>query len=307
MAWITDPGIWIALLTLTSLEIVLGIDNVVFISILAGKLPPEQQNRARQTGLGLAVVSRILLLLSISWIIQLTGPLLPLSIQNNEALPEAVRHFSGRDLILLGGGLFLLYKATREIHERLEGETGHASARVAASFASVIAQILVLDVVFSLDSVITAVGMANEIGVMIAAVVIAVGIMLFAAGPISDFVNRHPTVKMLALSFLLLIGVNLIVEALHVHIPKGYIYFAMGFSVLVEALNLRAAGRKKKVEPVHLHEPYAAAVAAGGPGASPAAQTAAARAAQAAPPPQKPSGQGGGAERARKNKKKNRR
>jgi predicted tellurium resistance membrane protein TerC len=227
-------------------------------------LPREQQARARQVGLGLAVFSRILLLLSISWIIQLTDPILPLSVQNNENLPEVVRHLSGRDLILLGGGLFLLYKATREIHERLEGEAGHASVKVAASFASVIVQILILDVVFSLDSVITAVGMANQIGVMIAAVIIAVTIMLFAAGPISDFVNHHPTVKMLALSFLLLIGVNLIAEGFHVHIPKGYVYFAMGFSVLVEMLNLRAGAAKgKRVEPVHLHEPYVAEATAG--------------------------------------------
>ena len=262
MDWISDPQIWIALLTLTVLEIVLGIDNIVFISILAGKLPADQQAKARQTGLGLAVITRVLLLLSISWVVQLTDPILPLAIQNNEALPEVVRHLSGRDLILLGGGLFLLYKATKEIHERLEGDTGHASAKVAASFASVIIQILILDVVFSLDSVITAVGMADEVGVMIAAVIIAVGIMLFAAAGISNFVNHHPTVKMLALSFLLLIGVNLIAEGFHVHIPKGYVYFAMGFSVLVEMLNLRAAARKAKhVEPVHLHQPYAVATA----------------------------------------------
>jgi predicted tellurium resistance membrane protein TerC len=262
MEWISDPQIWIALLTLTVLEIVLGIDNIVFISILAGKLPADQQAKARQTGLGLAVITRVLLLLSISWVVQLTDPILPLAIQNNEALPEVVRHLSGRDLILLGGGLFLLYKATKEIHERLEGDTGHASAKVAASFASVIIQILILDVVFSLDSVITAVGMADEVGVMIAAVIIAVGIMLFAAAGISNFVNQHPTVKMLALSFLLLIGVNLIAEGFHVHIPKGYVYFAMGFSVLVEMLNLRAAARKAKhVEPVHLHQPYAVATA----------------------------------------------
>jgi predicted tellurium resistance membrane protein TerC len=255
MAWMTDPQIWIALFTLTVLEIVLGIDNIVFISILAGKLPKEQQARARQTGLGLAVITRVLMLLSISWIIRLEDPFLPQAIQEMQGLPEVIRHLAGRDLILLGGGLFLLYKATKEIHERLEGETGHASAKVASSFVSVIMQILLLDMVFSIDSVITAVGLADQVGVMIAAVIIAVGIMLFAAGPLSDFVNRHPTVKMLALSFLLLIGVNLIAEGFHVHIPKGYVYFAMGFSVLVEALNLRAA--KRKVEPVHFHEPYA--------------------------------------------------
>jgi predicted tellurium resistance membrane protein TerC len=259
MDWISDPQIWIALLTLTVLEIVLGIDNIVFISILAGKLPADQQAKARQTGLGLAVITRVLMLLSISWIIRLEDPILPLSIQQMETLPEAIRTLAGRDLILLGGGLFLIYKATKEIHDRLEGETGHASAKVAASFASVIIQILILDMVFSIDSVITAVGLADQVGVMIAAVIIAVAIMLVAAGPISNFVNHHPTVKMLALSFLLLIGVNLIAEGFHVHIPKGYVYFAMGFSVLVEALNLRAAAAKpKKVEPVHLHEPYAA-------------------------------------------------
>jgi predicted tellurium resistance membrane protein TerC len=257
MEWLSDPRTWIGLLTLTVLEIVLGIDNIVFISILAGKLPKEQQGRARQTGLSLAVITRVLMLLSISWIIRLENPILPQAIQQMEALPEAVRHLSGRDLILLGGGLFLLYKATKEIHERLEGEAGHASAKVAASFASVIVQILLLDMVFSIDSVITAVGLADQVGVMIAAVIIAVAIMLFAAGPISDFVNHHPTVKMLALSFLLLIGVNLIAEGFHVHIPKGYVYFAMGFSVLVEALNLRAAARKA-VPPVALHEPYVA-------------------------------------------------
>ncbi len=243
MDWITNPEIWIGLLTLTVLEVVLGIDNVIFISILAGKLPAEQQARARQVGLALALVSRILLLLSISWIVRLETPLFTISSFS----------FSGRDLILLGGGLFLIAKSTKEIHERLEGETGHASAKVAASFSSVIIQILILDVVFSLDSVITAVGMADEVGVMIAAVIIAIIIMLVFAGTISDFVNRHPTVKMLALSFLLLIGTNLIAESVHVHIPKGYVYFAMGFSVFVEVLNLRA---RTKIKPVQLHEPY---------------------------------------------------
>lgn len=259
MDWLTDPQTWIALLTLTTLEIVLGIDNVIFISILASKLPVRQQSRARQLGLGLALITRILLLLSISWIIRLEEPLF-------EVLGFAL---SGRDLILLGGGLFLLAKSTREIHERLEGQPGHASAKVAASFASVIVQIMLLDVVFSLDSVITAVGMADQLGVMVAAVVIAVIIMLAAAGPISNFVDRHPTVKMLALSFLLLIGTSLIVEALHVHIPKGYVYFAMGFSVFVEALNLRAGAARKKVAPVKLHEPYAAEAAARGGSANP--------------------------------------
>jgi predicted tellurium resistance membrane protein TerC len=266
LEWVTDPQSWVALLTLTVLEIVLGIDNLVFISILAGKLPKEQQHRARQTGLGLAVITRVLMLLSISWIIQLQDPILPLSIQENTALPEAIRHLAGRDLILLGGGLFLIYKATKEIHDRLEGETGHASAKVAATFRSVIIQILLLDMVFSIDSVITAVGLAEHVEIMIAAVIVAVGIMLWAAGGISDFVNRHPTVKMLALSFLLLIGVNLIAEGFHVHIPRGYIYFAMAFSVLVEVLNLRASAAKAKhVEPVHLHEPYAAEARSAGP------------------------------------------
>lgn len=245
MDWITNPQIWIGLVTLTSLEIVLGIDNIIFISILASKLPKDQQNKARQVGLGLAMLTRIALLFSLSWIIGLTAPIF--SVFGWE--------ISGRDLILLIGGLFLLGKATYEIHERLEGDEGHASAKVAASFASVIIQILLLDIVFSLDSVITAVGMVDELAVMIAAVVIAVLIMLWAAGPVSDFVNRHPTVKMLALSFLLLIGFSLIVEGLHQHIPKGYIYFAMGFSVFVEMLNLRM---RQKSAPVKLHEPYVA-------------------------------------------------
>ncbi len=231
------------MLTLTSLEIVLGVDNIIFISILAGKLPAEQQKRARQTGLALALITRIALLLSLSWIIGLTEPLV------------AVFGFevSGRDLILILGGLFLLGKSTYEIHERLEGESGHGSSRAAASFTSVIIQILLLDVVFSLDSVITAVGMVDEIIIMVTAVIIAVAVMLLAAGSISDFVNRHPTVKMLALSFLLLIGVNLLAEGFGQHIPKGYIYFAMAFSVFVEMLNLRI---RSKSNPVELHTPY---------------------------------------------------
>lgn len=234
----------IGFLTLLALEIVLGVDNIIFISILAGKLPKEQQARARQVGLGLALVTRILLLLSLSWIISLEEPLF--SIINFS--------FSGRDLILLGGGLFLVGKATYEIHERLEGESGHSSNRAVTSFTSVIIQILLLDVVFSLDSVITAVGMVDDIRIMIAAVVVAVVVMLFAAGAISGFVNRHPTVKMLALAFLLLIGTNLITEGLGFHIPKGYTYFAMAFSVFVELLNLRARGAK--AAPVELHQPY---------------------------------------------------
>jgi predicted tellurium resistance membrane protein TerC len=249
MDWLTDPNVWIGLLTLTVLEVVLGIDNIVFISILSGKLPADQQKRARQTGLALALVTRILLLLSLSWVIGLTEPLFTIpSIFGLPAFP-----ISGRDLILLIGGLFLIGKATHEIHDRLEGDAGHASAKVAPSFTAVIAQILVLDVVFSLDSVITAVGMVDEVGVMIAAVVIAVLIMLVSAGAISEFVNRHPTVKMLALSFLLLIGVSLLAEGFHQHIEKGYIYFAMGFSVFVELLNLRSKGKTK---PVELHQPY---------------------------------------------------
>ncbi len=238
----TGAGL-VALLTLTSLEIVLGVDNIIFISILAGKLPAEQQKRARQTGLALALITRIALLLSLSWIIGLTEPLV------------AVFGFevSGRDLILILGGLFLLGKSTYEIHERLEGESGHGSSRAAASFTSVIIQILLLDVVFSLDSVITAVGMVDEIIIMVTAVIIAVAVMLLAAGSISDFVNRHPTVKMLALSFLLLIGVNLLAEGFGQHISKGYIYFAMAFSVFVEMLNLRI---RSKSNPVELHTPY---------------------------------------------------
>ena len=252
MDWITNPEIWIALATLTALEIVLGIDNVVFISILAGKLPLEQQARARRVGLGLAMLMRIGLLFSLVWVIRLTAPLF--SVIGHE--------ISGRDLILLLGGLFLLAKSTHEIHQKLEGEQGHISTRTAASFGSVIVQILLLDIVFSLDSVITAVGMVDEIGVMVAAVVIAVGFMLVFASPISSFVDRHPTVKMLALSFLLLIGVALIAEGFDQHIPKGYIYFAMAFSLGVEVLNLRL---RRRVEPVRLHERVAPEGEADGP------------------------------------------
>ena len=244
MEWVSDPQIWTALVTLTALEIVLGIDNVVFISILAGKLPPAQQKKARRIGLGLAMAGRIVLLLSISWIIGLTAPIFTL-------LSE---EFSGRDLILVGGGLFLLGKSTFEIHEKLEGEEGHASARVPASFTAVIVQILILDVVFSLDSVITAVGTADDVEVMMAAVVIAVLVMLLMAETISGFVDRHPTVKMLALAFLLLIGMSLVAEGLDQHIPKGYIYFAMAFSVFVEMMNMRLRSRRQ--EPVHLRAGY---------------------------------------------------
>jgi predicted tellurium resistance membrane protein TerC len=246
MDWLANPEIWIALVTLTALEIVLGIDNIIFISILAGKLPLDQQARARQVGLGAALITRILLLFSLAWVIGLTAPLFNL----------LGRDVSGRDLILLIGGLFLLAKATHEIHERLEGEEGHASAAGSASFGGVIVQIMLLDVVFSLDSVITAVGMVDELPVMIAAVIIAVGIMLLAAGAISNFVNHHPTVKMLALAFLLMIGTSLVAEGLHFHIPKGYIYFAMAFSVFVEMLNLAVRRKAAVPEPVHLRPTY---------------------------------------------------
>ncbi len=247
MDWITNPEIWIGFATLTALEIVLGIDNLIFISILAGKLPAHQQRKARQLGLSLALLSRIALLFSIAWIVGLTEPL----------FASFGQQISGRDLILIGGGLFLLAKSTREIHDKLEGEEGHADKRVLPSFGSVIVQILLLDMVFSLDSVITAVGMVREIGVMVAAVIIAVVIMLLSAEKISGFVNRHPTVKILALSFLLLIGTSLIVEGLHAHIPKGYIYFAMGFSVFVEMLNLRVRARKVGA-PIKLRAAYSA-------------------------------------------------
>ena len=239
---LTDPQIWIALGTLTFLEIVLGVDNVIFISILSGKLPADQQPRARRIGLLGAMVTRVLLLFSLAWIIRLTAPWF--TILGTE--------ISGRDLILILGGLFLMGKSTYEIHDKLEGEEGHASKRVAASFASVIMQIMLLDIVFSLDSVITAVGMVDELWVMVAAVIIAVAIMMVSAEPISAFVNKHPTVKMLALSFLLLIGLSLLLEGFEHHIPKGYIYFAMGFSVFVEMINLRM----RKSQPVDLHDRY---------------------------------------------------
>ncbi len=253
MEWITNPEIWIGFITLTALEVVLGIDNIVFISILTGKLPKQHQRRARRVGLALAMLTRIALLFSIAWVIGLTAPLFTV----------LGHQISGRDLILMGGGLFLLAKSTWEIHEKLEGEEGHAGAQVAPSFTSVIIQVLLLDVVFSLDSVITAVGMVREIGVMVAAVVIAVAIMLFSAEAISSFVNRHPTIKMLALSFLLLIGATLIIEGLHQHIPKGYIYFAMGFSVFVEMLNLRLRA-PKATAPVKLRASYVEDKPAGG-------------------------------------------
>jgi predicted tellurium resistance membrane protein TerC len=244
MDWLLQPENWIAFVTLVVLELVLGVDNVIFISILAGKLPQDQQKRARTTGIMLAVVTRVLLLLSLSWIIGLTQPLF--TIFNFD--------ISGRDLVLLVGGLFLLWKSVHEIHQKLEGQEGEASAKVRAAFWGVIIQIMLLDIVFSLDSVITAVGMVNQLAIMISAVVIAAVVMVFTSTPLAEFVERHPTIKMLALSFLLLIGFTLIVEGLHQHIPKGYIYFAMGFSVLVEMLNLRL--RQPTVRPVNLRDAY---------------------------------------------------
>ncbi len=243
LGWANSAEGWIALGTLTVLEIVLGIDNIVFISILAGKLRQEDRARARRVGLSLAMIIRILLLLSITWVMSLTAPLFAV----------LGWEISGRDVILLVGGLFLIGKSTLEIHEKLEGVEGHGSAKVAKSFASVIIQILLLDIVFSLDSVITAVGMAEDVAVMIIAVIIAVGVMLLSSSAISEFVDRHPTVKILALSFLLLIGVSLIGEGLDQHIPKGYIYFAMAFSVFVEMINLRI---RAKADPVQLHQAY---------------------------------------------------
>ena len=241
-AFLTSDGL-IALATLTFLEVILGVDNVIFISILSSKLRQDQQLRARRLGLMAAMGMRILLLMSLAWLVRLTAPLFTVLGQD----------ISGRDLILILGGLFLLAKATIEIHDRLEGDEGHGSAKVVPSFAAVIIQIMLLDIVFSLDSVITAVGMADELAIMVAAVIAAVGIMMFAAEPISAFVNRHPTVKVLALSFLLLIGVSLLADGLGLHIHKGYIYFAMGFSIFVEMINLRV---RKSVKPVKLHQPY---------------------------------------------------
>ena len=242
LEWITDPQAWIALVTLTVLEIVLGIDNIIFISILAGKLPDAERARARRIGLVAAMATRILLLLSLAWLTRLTAPLFSLPL-----LDHAV---SGRDLVLLVGGLFLIAKSVHEIHDKLEGEVGSISTKAGASFSGVIIQIMLLDIVFSLDSVITAVGMARDIEVMIAAVVISVLFMLWFAGPVSSFVEKHPTIKMLALSFLILIGVNLVADGMGQHIPKGYVYFAMAFSVAVEMLNLRI---RSKTPPVHLH------------------------------------------------------
>ncbi|OGO24587.1 MAG: hypothetical protein A2Y54_06525 [Chloroflexi bacterium RBG_16_51_16] len=244
MDWLTDPQTWVAFLTLVLLELVLGVDNIIFISILAGNLPTRLQALGRRLGLGVAILSRILLLASLSWIIGLKEPLF--SIFQFE--------ISGRDLILIIGGLFLLAKSTYEIHQKLEGSEGDASARAGATFANYLFQVFLMDMVFSLDSVITAVGMVDELAIMIAAVIIAAGVMMFTAGPIGSFVDRHPTIKLLALSFLLMIGFTLIVEGLHQHIPKGYIYFAMAFSVFVEMLNLRL--RRAQAEPVKLRKPY---------------------------------------------------
>jgi predicted tellurium resistance membrane protein TerC len=243
MDWLGDPQAWIGFVTLAVLEIVLGIDNLIFISILVGKLPARDQPLARRLGLGLAMIGRIGLLLSLSWVVRLTRPLFTVVGQE----------ISGRDLVLIVGGLFLLAKSTHEIHDRLEGDEGHASARVAPSFKSVLIQVMLLDLVFSLDSVITAVGMVNQISLMVAAVITAVAVMMVFAGKVSDFIHRHPSVKMLALSFLLMIGVMLIAEGFDQHIPKGYVYFSMAFSVFVEALNIRM---RRKASPVHLHEPY---------------------------------------------------
>lgn len=244
MELLADPQIWIAFATLTLLELVLGIDNIIFISILAGKLPPDQQPRARFIGLSLALIMRVVLLFSLSWVMSLTSPLFSVSDLN----------VSGRDLILIVGGLFLIGKSTHEIHGSLEGEAGHTAKKVYASFGAVIVQIGLLDIVFSLDSVITAIGMVNQIPVMVAAVVVSIIAMMAFAGTIGNFVQRHPTIKILALAFLLLIGFTLVVEGLHQHIPKGYIYFAMAFSVFVEFLNMRL--RKRAEKPIVLRDAY---------------------------------------------------
>ncbi len=246
MEWVLEPQGWVAFLTLFGLELVLGIDNIVFISILVGKLPRERQRGTYRVGLGLALITRVLLLLSISWVMGLTRPLLTLL--GNE--------LSGRDLVLIAGGIFLVAKSTHEIHDKLEGVEGEASARPLASHGAVLAQIVALDVIFSLDSVITAVGMVNKVGLMVSAIVVSIVAMMFFAGAVGDFVHRHPTVKMLALAFLLMIGVMLVADGLGHHIPKGYIYSSMAFSLFVEMLNLRA---QKKRDPVDLRSAYAEA------------------------------------------------
>lgn len=246
MDWLFDPQAWIALVTLTALEVVLGVDNIIFISILAGRLPEAQRPRARMLGLGFAMLTRIGLLLSLTWVMTLTEPLFSV----------IGREISGRDLILIGGGLFLLWKSVHEIHNSLEGEEDeHAVAAVRAGFAAVIVQIAIIDIVFSLDSVITAIGMVDQIPIMVLAIVAAVGVMMFAAGPIGEFVDRHPTVKMLAMSFLILIGVALVAEGGGYHIPKGYIYFAMAFSVAVEILNIRMRARRREAVRLRKHLP----------------------------------------------------
>ncbi len=245
MGWLSDPQVWVGLATLTALEIVLGIDNIIFIAILADKLPPHQQARARRIGLGLAMVSRIGLLFSLTWIMRLAEPLFTI----------ITLEISGRDIVLIAGGLFLLGKSTLEIHDKLEGEEGRSARQIRTSFIAVIVQIALLDIVFSLDSVITAIGLANQLFIMVAAVVAAVIFMMVFAGPLNEFVERHPTIKMLALSFLLLVGLTLIVEGLDLHIPKGYIYFAMAFSVFVEMLNLRVRARPSA--PVQLRKRFA--------------------------------------------------
>jgi predicted tellurium resistance membrane protein TerC len=245
MTWIADPNAWIALATLTALEIVLGVDNIIFISILVSRLPERQRNAARRLGLLLAMGTRIALLASLAWIMRLTTPLF--------IVPVVERGISGRDLILIGGGLFLLWKSVHEIHGALEGsEDEHQVSAARASFVAVLVQIAIIDIVFSLDSVITAVGLASDLGVMVTAIVASVAVMMFSARPIGEFVDRHPTIKMLALSFLVLIGVTLIAEGFDTHVPKGYIYFAMAFSVAVEALNIRL--RKKAMAPLKLHK-----------------------------------------------------
>ena len=241
MEFLTDPHVWLAFITLTAMEIVLGIDNIIFLAILVGRLPKEQQKKARYIGLSLAMVSRILLLLSLAWLMKLTTPLF--AILGNE--------ISGRDIVLIVGGLFLLFKSTMEIHTSLEGTEHEKKAGGSASFIGVVSQIAVIDIIFSLDSVITAVGMAQHVEVMIAAIIIAMIVMMLSAGAISDFIDKHPTIKMLALSFLILIGVALIADGFELHIPKGYIYFAMAFSVMVEMLNLKL---RKKREPLQLHK-----------------------------------------------------
>jgi predicted tellurium resistance membrane protein TerC len=246
LALLADPQVWIAFLTLTALELVLGIDNIIFISILVDKLPPVQRERARRIGLFLAMFMRVGLLLVLSWIVGLTAPLLTI-------LGEPI---SGRDLILIAGGLFLVWKSTKEIHQLTEGEEGHAAGAVKNAFAAVILQIIVIDMVFSLDSIITAVGMVDNVSVMIAAVVASVGLMMLFARSIGEFVSAHPSIKMLALSFLLVVGVMLMAEGFDHKVPKGYIYFAMAFSVAVEMLNIRMRKKKSALAPVELHDPY---------------------------------------------------